>query len=212
MKTVLYLGTDPTAFISPFPETKVIHYPLISIVPRSLSDPNLANTYANLSRYTHILFTSKYGVEVFFSQLALLGISPPLGKSWIAIGKRTASFLEKEGFPPSFVAQEESQEGVIALLQTLPSSHLSLLIPKSSLSRPVLYNFLIDNQIDHTPLDIYDTQFQQPSPPPSWNNIDLFVFTSPSTVRAFVHFFGKLPDKKKCYSIGPITQLELDSN
>jgi len=212
LKTVLYLGTDPETFVSPLPGATIIHYPLIQIRPKDAQTPSLQDLYANINSYTHLLFTSKYGVQVFFAHLSTLKISPPTNKEWIAIGKRTASFLEKEGITPSFVAQEECQEGVISLLQTLSLSQSRLLIPKSSLSRSVLYNFLKDNEIDHTSIDIYDTQFFRNDPLPSLDSIDLFVFTSPSTVRAFIHFFGKLPPKEQCYSIGPITQHEIELN
>ena len=214
MKTILYLGTDPTHFASPWQGANVIHYPLIQIIPRSISTPEITLAYHNLSSYSHILFTSKYGVQIFFSHLSSLNLSFPDSLASIAIGQRTAAFLQKEGVIPSFVAKEESQEGVVALIEGL--SHLSsssILIPKSSLSRPLLFQFLIEKKIHHTAIDLYDTLFHKPVDQlPPWEQIDLFVFTSPSTVRAFIHFFTLLPPQEKCFAIGPITQKEILAN
>src|SRR5271168_4113695 len=74
MRTILYLGTDPECFLHASPPCKLIHYPVIAIVPRSIDDPAIQKAYHALGRYTHLIFTSKNAVRVFFDHLRLLNI------------------------------------------------------------------------------------------------------------------------------------------
>lgn len=63
MKKALYLGTDPSYYKAK--GVQIIHYPVIQIVPRI--DSCVKAAYSKLSSYTHLLFTSKNTVQVFFS-------------------------------------------------------------------------------------------------------------------------------------------------
>lgn len=189
MKKILYLGTDP----SHFKGQNVLHYPVIKIVPRTID-------ISDLSLYTHIIFTSKNAVKVFFSQVSSL---PPSLKV-IAIGKVTAEHIQAD-----MIAQEETQEGIINLLKHIDLKNAYIFYPRSSLSRPVLLDFLKSQNIRHAVCDLYDTLPQQPLPLPNFNEIDEIIFTSPSTVDAFLLIFGSLPLDKKLTSIGPITEERL---
>ena len=84
----LYLGTEP-------PSPDYFHYPIIRIEPRALP-PN-----ADLSPFTHIIFTSKNAVRIFLSHFSDLS-----SQTLIAVGKATASLL-----PSPLTAVDESQEG-----------------------------------------------------------------------------------------------------
>lgn len=198
MKRILYLGTDPSHFKS---DGQIIHCPLIQIVPRPIEQ--VASAYEQFASSSHVLFTSKNAVNLCFAQLEQLGICPSVSQEWMAIGQVTASQLKKRGVFPIHVADDERQEGVIALLETITPRHL--FIPKSSLSRAVLFEWLKAQEISHTAVDIYDTVF---SPPvvTAWEEMDVIVFTSPSTVKAFIHYFGKLPRLEQCFAIGEVTQ------
>ena len=56
---------------------------------------------------------------------------------------------------------------------------------------------------------LYDTISQVIQPKPNLDHVDEIVFTSPSTVKAFIEIFGVLPRGKKCLAIGPITEQAL---
>lgn len=202
MKRILYLGTDPSHFVA---DGQVIHCPLIQIVPRPTDQ--LAQAYQQFAQSSHVVFTSKNAVSVCFTQLQELGISPLPFQEWIAVGQVTASYLQRYGVSGMHVALDERQEGVISLLQGMTPRHL--FIPKSSRSRPLLFDWLNTQGISYTAVDIYDTQFLPPVVT-QWQEMDLIVFTSPSTVQAFVHYFGQLPPQKKCYALGEVTQRALD--
>jgi uroporphyrinogen-III synthase len=214
MKTILYLGTDPTRFRSQgHAKDRIIHYPIIKIVPRSLAHPELKQAYAALSEYTHLIFTSKNAVKIFFGHLADLKQSADVLKikTTIAIGKVTAAYLAATGIPLQFVAHEETQEGIVQLLDTMHLENTYIFMPRSSLSRPVLTHFFKQRRIRFQACDLYDTLTQALEPKPDLDQVDEILFTSPSTVHAFLEIFGTLPKGKKLMTIGSVTEKALTS-
>lgn len=208
MKQTLYLGTDPTQFEANGGNLgHVIHYPVIKIVPRSLENPEIRSALEDLSEYTHLIFTSKNAVAVFFllTQLA----KELQQKKIIAIGRVTAAHLTLRGLPPTHVSEEETQEGVVALLNQIDLQDAYVFLPRSSLSRPVLANFFQERQIRYQACDLYDTVPDLTLPKPDLNQIDEIVFTSPSTVAAFIAIYGSLPKGKRCLAVGPVTEKAL---
>lgn len=206
MKKALYLGTDPSYY--KVQGVQMIHYPVIHIVPRMNFCVKVA--YSKLSSYTHLLFTSKHAVQIFFQQLNSLGISKSLLQSItiIAIGRITARYVEKYT-SCSFVAEEETQEGIIAFLRTQPLEKSHFFFPRSSLSRNVIIDFLQKNHILFQSCFIYDTVTWKKQPVLNLEGIDEIIFTSPSTVKAFLEIFSVIPLDKKLITIGPITQKAL---
>jgi uroporphyrinogen-III synthase len=202
MKRILYLGTDPKEFVC---EGEITHYPVIQIVPRSVKE--FLSAYAGLNKYTHIIFTSKNGVNVFFTHLEQLNETFSI-QQVIAVGSVTASLLIKKGVKNIKIPAEETQEGIIALLKTLDLNNAHLFIPTSSLSRPLLCEFLTQNHVTYTTCSIYDTIPCSKDPKPNWEDYDQIVFTSPSTVNAFIAIFGHLPQRS--LAIGPVTQQAID--
>ena len=202
MKTILYLGTDPHSYET---EGHLIHYPIIKIVPRPA---HRIRPYKELSAFTHIIFTSKNAVNVFFEHLADLNLSLDQ-QQLIAIGTVTATHLTMRGYPPQHVAEQETQEGVIALLKQLDLKNAFFFLPRSSQARPLLVQFFEDHQIRYAAWDLYDTVSQKLEVQPDWDQIDEIVFTSPTTVRAFLENFKKFPEGKKLTPIGPVTENEL---
>ncbi len=204
MKTCLYLGTDPKHFAEKQPYCRIIHTPLIRIEPRPVTDSELQQAYVKWPHYTHLIVTSKQSGRVLFDHLGALQIGE-LDKTWIAVGQITAQHLVERGVKVAHVATPETQEGVIALLETLDLQHSTLFCPKSSLSRPLLESFLKSKAIAYQASVLYDTHFVKPVFEPNWEHIDEIVFTSPSTVSAFIQIFGEIPADKVCTPIGPIT-------
>ena len=160
-----------------------------------------------IDQCTHFIFTSKNAVRLFFG---IKQIPQSLrDKTFIAIGRSTARMLEKLFRAPDRIAEQETQEGIIELLKALHLTDAHFFLPRSSLSRPALITFFQEKNIRFTALDLYDTVIQQLTPVPDLSTIDEIVFTSPSTVRAFLQIFGPLPRDKILHAIGPITAREL---
>jgi uroporphyrinogen-III synthase len=203
MKQTLYLGID----IPPhFHNKKTIHCPLIQVIPRSNLEINQA--FANLEKYTHIIFTSRKGVYIFFDFLQNFEINKDeiSHKILISVGKRTAEKLEGFGFKPNLIASEETAEGIIKAISLLDLKNSHFFLPQSSLARRVIANWLKDNEVNYTACQIYDTMPSQPEQLPNLQNFDEIVFTSPSVVDAFITIFGSIPQDKILSCIGPVTQ------
>lgn len=214
MKRILYLGTDPTQFESHgHCEGHLIHYPVIQIIPRLLDHPEIRQAYDDLDEYSHLLFTSKSAVKVFCQHLNEL--HKPLktlkNKMLIAIGRVTAAHLSLHGLIPQLISPIETQEGVVKMLNRIDLQDAYIFMPRSALSRPVLSNYFQEQQIRYQACDLYDTVTQELHPKPDFAQIDEIVFTSPSTVKAFLEIFGNFPLNKKLYAIGPITEEALRS-
>ena len=192
----LYLGTDPTNF-QYIPG--LIHYPVIKTIPLPISD----FIRQEFPRFTHVLFTSKNAVEIFLQTFSLEE------KKVIAIGQSTAAKLQEKGWNVDAIAQPETQEGIIELLSSLNLNSAYLFYPRSSLARDHLQNYLNEQKISHQICDLYETVFQKPTPVPDLSTIREIIFTSPSTVKAFIAAFGQIPQGKKLTCIGPITEQAL---
>lgn len=203
MKTILYLGTDLTFFKT---EEKVIHFPIIELIPRSLEEvrPKLQQ----LVTFTHLIFTSKHAVFFFFKLLRNLAIDLEkiMKMTILAIGPSTAHALHQEGISHFILADEAIQEGIISRLKKMDLKKASILMPRSSQARPLLTQFLDDQQIDYEVLDIYDPMPTQIKPNFKLEEVDEIVFTSPSTVGAFFRIFDQIPKHVAVKTIGPITE------
>lgn len=205
MKKILYLGTSPTHFSF---DGHLIHYPVIKIVPRSVEHPDVQEAFQDLAAYTHLIFTSKNTVRVFFEHLIAHGLNREIIKHKFitAIGKVTAAHLAYEDVRVDLIAYDETQEGVIEALQPYDLTHAYVFIPRSSRARPHLAQYFEEKKIRFRACDLYDTHVQRLEPIPNLESIDEIIFTSPSTVEAFKEIFGALPANKKLIAIGPITE------
>ncbi len=205
MKTILYLGTDPISYEAQGRcQGHLIHYPIIKIVPRPAGT---ITAYDDLDAYTHIIFTSKNAVKVFFQHHPACDFLRE--KQLIAIGTVTAAHLAMQGFPPQHIAEQETQEGVIALLKQLDLKDAYFFLPRSSQARPLLVQFFEERKLRYSACDLYDTVTQKLEVEPHWDQIDEIVFTSPTTVKAFLEIFGTFPEGKTLTAIGPVTENEL---
>lgn len=208
MSRILYLGLDPKRFKS---SAKVTHYPIIKIVARPFDSLEISAAFAQFSKYTHVIFTSRSAVHILFEMCKAQRVFLDT-QFLIAVGKATAAALEDRGLLPHRIAQEESAEGIVLELEKLDLSQAHIFLPRSGLARPLIRQYLEKEQIVYTDCVIYDTQTNRLEPLPLLEDFDEIVFTSPSTVVAFLSIFGKLPDDKKLTAIGPVTEKQLEKS
>ncbi|MGE5195960.1 MAG: uroporphyrinogen-III synthase [Anaerolineae bacterium] len=222
MNKILYLGTDPTHFKSDKP---FIHYPIIKTVPRDLHENfPLCSAFDDLPEYTHLIFTSRNTVKYFFAALDTLKVAGMAkvaknvlkDKLFFCVGESTAEILkvQKLNFDEESISCKipvtQTQEGLISLLRPLDLDDAYLFFPKSSLSRSQLLNFFEQRGIRHQACDLYDTVPQKQEPVPDLEEFEEIVFTSPSTVDAFLKIYSIFPNDKRLTAIGPITQEAID--
>jgi len=194
--TKLYLGTEaPT-------QEDTYHYPVIKIVPRPLT-VDIQCVFNQIEEITHILFTSKNSVQIFFDYIKEDLLKR---KTFVCVGKKTAERLLKRGFIADIIADEETQEGIIQQLKLLNFEEPYFLFPKSSLSRPALHQFFLKSGIRHQVCDLYDTHIQRLEPVPDLSQFTEIIFTSPSTVKGFFNIFSSIPNNVNVIALGPITK------
>lgn len=207
---ILYLGLE----IPPLQQSPhIVHYPMIKVVSKPPSDPSIQEIFKHFECYTHLIFTSRNTVRVFFDlaknfNVSLKDINCLMQ---ICVGQRTAAKLQELGGTPSAIAQQETAEGIIHLLNFNTLKNSNILLPQSSLARPVIKDWLKKHQILYTACPIYDTLPNFSFPLPNLVEFDQITFTSPSTVDAFLLAYGSLPKGKVLSCIGPITKKYLTS-
>lgn len=208
MVRTLYLGLEP----SREPSFEGVHFPIITIEPLPLESPGIQAALAEWPHYTLLIFTSKIAVHLWQQYLKASRHSIQELASdtlTVAVGRVTASHLEELGFPNLIVAEQETAEGVIARLQTLSLRNPYILWPHSALSRPILNQFFESQGWRYRECVLYHTVPSQSIPLPDPSAFDQIVFTSPSTVDAWMARYGALPTTVKLIAIGPITQARL---
>ena len=125
------------------------------------------------------------------------------GKKILAIGRGTE---ETVGYDCFAVSSLETQEGMIELIKTIDLQESYMLYPRSSKARPLLAEYLKEAGIQHQICDLYETAYLKPEPIPALEDFEEIVFTSPSTVKAFLSLYSSIPKNKKITCIGPITE------
>lgn len=209
MGKTLYLGLEISKrWQQENQEAEIIHFPIIKTVVRSLDEPEIVRAFLQFEKYTHFILTSKVAVRLFFKALLHFGIPSKklLHKEIIVVGKATAEAVTIHGAEVSYCATEESSEGIVELLKTLNLPRTHFLWPCSSLSRPIIPNFLKQSGICFCQAALYTTL---PNPSTELPDANELVFTSPSTVDAFLEAFKMIPWHKKITAIGPITEARL---
>lgn len=204
----LYTGLDPKFYKA---AGEVVHCPLIEIKHYPFSKfPNFAYL---IDRASHLLLTSKTAVQRLFELMEEYQI--PLAsldlKCLIAVGQKTAAALQERHFYVSYIAQNESQEGVIKVLNQLhfkPDSFLLYL--KSAQARPLLKEYLKEYVKEHETLDLYETSSRILSEKPSLEDFDEIVFTSTSCVKSFSDNFKELPSHINVVCKGDVTRKYLN--
>jgi len=191
------------------PTDEVTHCPFIRIVPRPQDDPEIETMRDLLPRVTEMIWTSKSAVAIF-SALIPQGIDRGRIRCF-AVGKATASSLQTHGFGSIDVAEEETAEGLVQLIDSQAFSDPFFLWPHSARSRPVISDYLRRKKFPFFDCVLYDTVTQKPDPLPDLSLFDEVVFTSPSTVEGFLIAYGALPANLRLTPIGPVTAKFLNS-
>ena len=206
-KRILYLGLDPSNYRT---DGSVTHWPIIQIVPRPLTDPLLVDALFQFPHYTHVVVTSKSTVSILHRHLVSLGMERLWkDKITLALGKVTASHLETIDIHPFKIAEEETGEGVVRMLESLSCETSFLFLPQSSQARPLIRQFLVERKIRHLACPLYDPIPHTTYPLPRLEEFTEIVFTSPSTVDAFWKVFGPPPPFLVLKTIGPVTARHL---
>lgn len=203
MQKSLYLG--PEYPLKAFSDKRITHFPLIETALREPCD-----ALASWQHFTHVILTSKTAVRALVALLRSARISPHTlaGKQVIAVGKATAELVKAYGADP-LVAEEETAEGVVAIIKSISLKKAHFFWPHSALSRPLIETALKEKNACFTSCILYDTLPVKDPKLPDLSNFQEILFSSPSTVAAFFACHSSPPSHLQFTPIGKVTMEEL---
>ena len=172
---------------------------------------NLNKILDKLEEYDHILLTSVNGVNIFFDYLIkqkydIRGIKAKFS----VIGKATKKALEQRGIQSFIMAREFVGEGLLKAIKPYIKEGEKILIPCSSKSRKLINEELEKLGCNVDRVHIYDTVLGKVNNEKSYDEVDITLFTSPTTVENMIEMVGiDNIIKKKNIAIGPQTNKAL---
>ncbi|MHC4122609.1 MAG: uroporphyrinogen-III C-methyltransferase [Planctomycetota bacterium] len=199
---VLVLGNYPQKYRQ---LGNIVHRRIIDCVP--LDDYTGADsTLKNIGTFDWIVFTSPNGAKYLFERLnAMHKDARTLSNAKIAvIGKTTAQKLKEFGITADMVPKNESSAGLLEEFSKLDMKNKKVLLPQSEIASNELPDGLLNMQAVIEKVPIYKTIDRDPGPI-DFDYIQKILFTSGSTVQAFVKRFGQVPQHIKSYCLGPAT-------
>lgn len=206
---VLVLGTHPEKYSH---LGTIVHRPMINCVP--LEDySQLDEVLKRLETFKCLVFTSANGVRFFFDRLHSSGADArSLSPMKVAvIGKTTAQQLLGFGIVADIVPDTESSAGLLKKFSAIDMKNKNVLLPQAKVASKELSEGLIELGAKVDVVPVYQTVEMEPEDV-DFEHIDKILFTSGSTVRAFVKKFGKVPPHIKACCLGLPTQTVAKEN
>ena len=157
--------------------------------------------------YNFIALTSVNGVNIFFNYLNEIEFDIRKLKAKIAaIGPATANAIKDRGIIPEIVADHFVAESLFEKMKNYIKENDKVLIPRSKGSRPYLVEELRKSGCYVDEVFTYETICGKLRSESEIKDVDIIVFTSPSTVKNMITMVGIETIKSKlALAIGPIT-------
>jgi uroporphyrinogen III methyltransferase/synthase len=200
---ILVLGTHPEKYRH---LGAIVHRPMVKCV--GLEDySNLDQVLKRLDTFEWLTFTSANGARFFFDRLKRNGLDARALSAMkvAAIGKTTARRLTAFGILADLVPDKESSLGLLEEFGVLEMKNKNVLLPQAESASRELPEGLAALGAAVETVSVYMTIEIEPADV-DFEHIDKILFTSGSTVRAFVKKFGRVPPHIKAYCLGLPTQ------
>ena len=162
---------------------------------------------AEIERFEWVVFTSVNGAKFLFERLYAAGKDARslAGARIGAIGRTTAKRLLEYGVAADVVPEVESSAGLVEALGAYEMAGRRVLLPQAEAAGRELPEGLAARGAEVRAAAVYRTVDVDPGDV-DFAYIDAVLFTSGSTVRAFVRRFGGLPGRVKALALGIPTQ------
>lgn len=196
---VLVLGNHPEKYKR---LGNIVHRRIIDCVP--IDDYSKVDSLLEkIGIFDWVVFTSVNGAKYLFKRLYAIGKDArALANTKIAaIGITTAQRLREFGIAVDLVPKNESSAGLLEEFNKINLKNKKILLPRAKISSNELPDGLLDMQAAIEKVTVYKTVELDPGPV-DFNYIDKVLFTSGSTVRAFLKQFGSVPAGIKVYCLG----------
>jgi uroporphyrinogen III methyltransferase/synthase len=168
---------------------------------------NLDEYKTKFSEYDFLTLTSVNGVNIFFDYLKANEFDIRQLKAKIAaIGPATAQAIKDRGIMPDIVADHFVAESLFEKMKEYVKPGDKILVPRSKDARPYLVEELKGIGCSVDEVFTYETLCGKLRDENEIKDVDLIVFTSPSTVKNMITMVGLETIKSKtALAIGPIT-------
>ena len=202
---VLVLGTHPEKYAH---LGTIVHRPIVKCM--GLEDySHFDEILKRLETFDWLIFTSAHSVRFFFERLRLVGSDARSLASMriAAIGKTTAGELAGFGILADLVPDNESSTGLLEKFGTMDMIGKRVLLPRAKVASRELPEGLAAMHAEVVEIPAYMTVEVEPADV-DFEHIDKILFTSGSSVRAFMKKFSEVPPSIEAYCLGLPTQAE----
>jgi len=204
-KKILVTGTKADRFRE---RGEVTYCPLVKILP-ARNPGAMDREIKQIKAYDWVLFTSQHAVSHFIYRIKRPADLKALRhKNILAIGPATSHALKVRGFKKVRYPKEYDSRCVLKFLEKYDLRGKKVLIPRSSLASELIPASLRKRGAEVTCVTVYRNIKLVPAVK-SLAGFNEIIFTCPSTVRNFFHYFGKIPAGISVFAIGPVTQEQL---
>lgn len=199
---ILVVGTHPEKYAH---LGSIVHRPMIKLLP--IEDYTQTDkTLQRLSDFDWLVFTSTNGVKFFFQRLFDISLDArALGNAKVAaIGSTTAEMLSSFAILADIQPTEETSVGMLKEFEKIGVQDKKVLLVRPEDTPPALSEGLTELGAKCEQVAVYENIEIEPQQI-DFDAIDRILFTSASTVRAFVKYFHSVPDHIKALCLGPPT-------
>ena len=200
---ILHLGNHPNRYSH---LGTIVHRQIIQCVETE-NDQQAETYFKHPKQYDWIIFTSGNGIQFFFKKLYAAGFDARIfaNTKFAVIGKASGQRLAEYGIKADLTAATESSKGLLEAFSDIDVNGLSILLPQAEVSSTELPDGLSARSANNNKLTVYKT-IETEIEDVNLDYIDHILFTSGSTVRAFVNKFGKVPEHIEPLCLGLPTQ------
>lgn len=176
-------------------------------------------TLEEIESYSWIIFTSSYGVTLFFQQLEALRIDQRRLSHvrFAVIGSGTEAALKKQGYLADYMPDEYTSIALAEGLSSRISNEARLLMPRAEKGSLILYELLKKKANKVSEVKLYDMVIDQKRLMQQLDGlpkVDVIIFGSSGGARGFVGATGergrKLLSDSQIICIGEVTAKTLE--
>lgn len=164
-----------------------------------------------LPQYDWLVLTSRNTVQALLQRCNALGIDPPTHrpKHIAAIGPATRTAIVGLGWSADLIPARSNSGGLLEALIAMPTG--TVLLPQSNLADDTLIKGLTQAGFTVQPVVAYETvtnsaECYRVAQLIRSGNVDVVVFTSPSSVKAVVDALDRFPSFPRVVCIGAATE------
>lgn len=200
---ILHLGNHPERYSH---LGTIVHRQIIRCVESENSEQTDAY-FKSPGQHDWTVFTSGNAIKFFFKKLYAAGMDGRIlaNTKFAVIGKASGQQLLEFGIKADLCSTVESSKGLLETFSKSDVAGLSILLPQAEVSSTELPDGLSARDASVDKLTVYKT-VETDIDDVDLDYIDQILFTSGSTVRAFINKFGPVPEHIEPLCLGIPTQ------